>query len=80
MHAGVMDTTDENCSPAASTNGGEFLVDLLLLYKTVIFILACTLAPLCDAEDRLIMTMTKSLHFMMQMCFNVLQSIYNLQA
>lgn len=65
MHAGAMDMTNENCSPAVSTNGGEFLVDLLLFYKTVIltviFILACTLAPLSDAEDRLITTMINSL-------------------
>lgn len=61
MHAGAMDMTNENCSPAVSTNGGEFLVDLLLFYKTVIFILACILAPLSDAEDRLITTMINSL-------------------
>lgn len=61
MHAGAMDMTNENCSLAVSTNGGEFLVDLLLFYKTVIFILACTLAPLSDAEDRLITTMINSL-------------------
>lgn len=70
-----MDMTDENCRPAAGTNGGEFLVIFcIFMWKT------CTAEPLRDAKASLGNNNDSKSALTDANVFNMLQSAYNLQA